>query len=56
MAWKAKENVLHFQKGDVVDEIQDNWKPHFEELKAEKKVEVKTKTVKKAVKKSSSKR
>lgn len=32
MAWKAKENILWFKKGDEVETIQDNWKPHFEEI------------------------
>ena len=42
MSWKAKEDVLWFKKGQIVDEIADNLKPHFEEVKSEKpKVEIK---------------
>ncbi|HCX23118.1 MAG TPA: hypothetical protein DHN29_14455 [Cytophagales bacterium] len=32
MAYKAKEPILWFNRGDIVDEIQDNWKPYFEEV------------------------
>lgn len=35
MAWKAKEPILWFNKGDVVEDIQENWKGHFEEVKSE---------------------
>ena len=39
--YKAKHDILWFKKGQEVEEIQDNWKPYFEEVKAkvEKKVE-----------------
>jgi len=34
MTWKAKENILWFDKGQEIsdDEMQDNWKPHFEKV------------------------
>lgn len=55
MSWKAKENILHFHRGDVVEEIQDNWKPYFEEVKSAKAVEAvkeEVKVEKKSVKKN----
>lgn len=41
MTWKAKQDILWFSKGQVIEEIQDNWKPYFENLGVkEKKPEV----------------
>lgn len=37
MAWKCKEHVLWFRKGQVVDEIQDNWKIYFDQVIPESK-------------------
>lgn len=34
MAYRAKENILQYKQGDIVEEIQDNWKPYFDEVVA----------------------
>ena len=39
MAWKAKENILWFKEGEIVEEIEDNWKPYFDEIGLPKPVE-----------------
>ena len=48
--WKAKEDVLWFKKGQIVDDIQDNWKPHFDEIvKVEPVKKEEPKPIKKAM-------
>lgn len=61
MTWKAKIDILRFKKGQVVEEIQDNWKPYFEKVEdkpkpVELKIEEKVEPVEKKSKSKKSKR